>query len=308
MFRKSLILIFFIVALGGLNRPAEAAGYTETRYPIVLAHGASGFDELFGVIDYFFGIANSLSSGGADVYLTEVSQFNDTELRGAQLLAQVEEIVAITGAGKVNLIGHSHGGLDSRYGAAMRPDLVASVTSVGTPHRGAELADLLRSSFSNGSFGEGILSFFADSLGTILALLSGTSNPQDAVAALESLTTAGTTEFNAAYPQGLPTSNCGSGPAQVGGIYYFSWSGARSATNLLDVSDVPLVLTSFFYSEPNDGLVGKCSSNLGDVIRNDYKQNHLDEVNQVFGLVHLFSSNPKSIFRAHANRLRNMGL
>ena len=33
---------------------------------------------------------------------------NSTEIRGEQTLQQVEEILAITGKAKVNLIGHSH--------------------------------------------------------------------------------------------------------------------------------------------------------------------------------------------------------
>ena len=69
-----------------------------------------------------------------------------------------------------------------------------------------------------------------------------------------------------------------------------------------------LLLASLFYSEANDGLVGLCSSHLGDVIRDDCFMNHLDEVNQLLGLVSIFESNPKSVFRAHANRLKNKGL
>ena len=36
--------------------------------------------------------------------------------------------------------------------------------------------------------------------------------------------------------------------------------------------------------------------------------NHLDEVNQLFGFVSIFETSPVSVFRAHANRLRNAGL
>src|SRR5512147_2704029 len=142
--------------------------YTKTKYPIVLEHGLGGFDELFGVYEYWFGIPNALRDGGATVFVTEVSQLNSTEARGEQLIDQIEQIVAVTGKPKVNLIGHSHGGLDVRYVAAVRPDLVASVTSVGSPHKGAALADYLRANVSNGSFTESVLSFFADSLGTLL--------------------------------------------------------------------------------------------------------------------------------------------
>lgn len=118
-------------------------GYTQTRYPIVLAHGMLGFDSILG-IDYWYGIPQALRRDGAQVYVTEVSQLNTSELRGEELLQQVEEIVAISGKPKVNLVGHSHGGPTVRYVAAVRPDLVASVTSVGAPHKGSDVADLIR--------------------------------------------------------------------------------------------------------------------------------------------------------------------
>jgi triacylglycerol lipase len=283
--------------------------YAQTKYPIVLAHGMSGFDELFGVLEYWYGIPDALRQGGAQVFVTEVSAFNDTTVRGEQLLAQVEEIIAITGAQKVNLIGHSHGGLDVRYVAAMRPDLVASVTTVGTPHKGADLADFLRRNLKDGSFTEDVLAFFADSLGTILGLLSGSSNPQDAIAGLEALTTDGTLKsFNETYPQGLPTSECGQGEPVVDGIQYYSWTGIAPLTNVFDVSDAALGISALVYSGTNDGLVGRCSAHFGKVIRDTYLQNHLDEVNQVLGLVSFLGSNPVSVFRSHANRLKNAGL
>jgi triacylglycerol lipase len=279
-----------------------------TKYPIVLAHGMAGFDELFGVFDYWYGIPGDLRERGATVFVAQVSPFNSTEARGEQLLDQVETVVALTGRPRVNLIGHSHGGLDVRYVAAVRPDLVASATSVGSPHKGADLADYLRAHVQGGSFTEDVLAFFANSLGVVLGLLSGSTNPQDAVAALDSLTSAGAAAFNAAYPQGVPASACGEGAAVVNGVRYYSWSGTGVLTNLFDVSDGPLGLTSLFYGEANDGLVGRCSSHLGDVIRDTYFHNHLDEVNQIIGLVSIFESNPVTLFRNHANRLKNLGL
>jgi len=285
-----------------------ASTYTKTQYPIVLCHGMAGFDSLFGVLDYFYGIESSLTSGGADMHITHVPSFDSTEARGEALLAEVEDIVARTGAKKVNLIGHSHGGLDVRYVASVRPDLVASVTTVGTPHKGAELATYLRSHLAPGGFTEGVLSKFANSLGTLLGLLSGHKSPQDAIAGLESLSADGAAAFNAKYPAGLPATKCGQGAAEANGIRFYSWSGAHAVTNILDLSDASLVLSSLVYSEANDGLVGKCSSHLGTVIRDDYNLNHLDEVNQILGVTALFSTNPKTTFRAHANRLKNEGL
>ena len=294
--------------VGTMASDVRAAGYTETEYPIVLAHGASGFDSLFGVFDYWNGLEYSLERSGAEVYVTQVSQFGSTEDRGAQLLAQVEEIVALSGSPRVNIIGHSHGGLDARWVAAQRPDLVASVTSVASPHQGAELADFLRDTVEEGSFGETVLAGTAGGLGSLIALLSGTYNPQDPLGTLDSLSTDGMATFNAAYPQGLPAEWCGEGDAVVDGVHYFSWTGDRAVTNIFDISDAAFGLTSLVYDEDNDGLVGQCSAHLGTVIRDDYDQNHLDAVNHVFGMVHWWSSSPKTLFRQHANRLRNLGL
>jgi triacylglycerol lipase len=287
---------------------ALSDSYTKTKYPIVLCHGMAGFDSLFGVFDYFHGIESALRSGGARVYVTHVPSFDSTEARGEVLLAQIEDIVAESGAKKVNLIGHSHGGLDVRYVAAMRPDLVASVTTVGSPHKGADLADYLRDHVSQGGFTEGALSFFANSLGTLLGLLSGHTSPQDSLSALSSLTSTGMATFNAQFPAGVPTTACGQGASTVNGIRFYSWSGKSQLTNLLDVSDAPLALSGLVYSGKNDGLVGTCSAHLGTVIRDDYSMNHLDEVNQLLGLTSLFSTSPVSVFRSHANRLKNEGL
>jgi triacylglycerol lipase len=127
---RTSVAVALTVAATLPSRHAEAAStFTKTRYPIVLAHGASGFRQLFGVVDYFFGIPSNLRSGGATVFVTQVSAFGSVEQRGEQLLQQVEFIAASTGAGKVNLIGHSQGGLDARYVMAVRPDLTSWSTT-----------------------------------------------------------------------------------------------------------------------------------------------------------------------------------
>lgn len=298
-----------LLALSFLHAPAaSAAGYTQTRYPIVLVHGFLGWDNI-GPYDYWFGIANALRRDGAKVYIAQVSAANSSEVRGEQLLAYVKQVLAATGAQKVNLIGHSHGGPTVRYVASVAPGLVASVTSVGGVNKGAPLADIIRGSVAPGSLSEAVLGSIVNGVSGTIAFLSGDRNAQMSTAALASMTTAGAAKFNAAHPEGVPTSACGEGAYQARGVYYFSWSGAKPLTNLLDPLDASLGLMSLvFKGEKNDGLVGSCSSHLGRVIRDDYGMNHLDEVNQVAGLVNLFETNPVTIYRQHANRLREMGL
>jgi len=307
--RQLAIAGAILVGLAVSGARAHAAStFTQTRYPIVLAHGLSGFRQLFGVVDYFFDIPSDLRAGGATVFLTQVSAFGSAEQRGEQLLQQIEFIAASTGAGKVNLIGHSQGGLDARYVMAVRPDLIASLTTVATPHQGAELADFLVDNLAPGGFNQTVLAALANRLGTVLDLLTGVAEPQDALGALTSLSSAGAADFNRRFPAGMPATRCGASPAQALGIPVFSWAGSNPVTDIFDISDVVLALTSLFYSEDNDGLVGRCSSHFGKVLRDDYSMNHLDEVNQLFAMTSLFETSPTSVFRSHANRLRNAGL
>ena len=302
-------LAILLLAISILPAPSWAAGYTQTKYPIVLVHGLFGFDNI-GPVEYWYGIPAALRADGAKVYVTQVSAANSTEVRGEQLLTQVKQILAVTGASKVNLIGHSHGGPTIRYVASVRPDLVASVTSVGGVNKGSKVADLLLGVAPDGSLSNAVLISITDGLAAIISFLSGSPTlPQSSLQAAKSLSTAGSLAFNAAHPEGIPTSACGEGAYQVNGVSYFSWSGAQPYTNLLDVIDPSLALTSLaFGSAKNDGLVASCSSHLGKVIRDDYAMNHLDEVNQTIGLVNIFETSPVTLYRQQANRLKNMGL
>jgi triacylglycerol lipase len=297
-----------LLALSLAPASASATGYTQTKYPIVLVHGMMGWDSM-GPYEYWFGIPGALRRDGAQVYVAQVSAANSTEVRGEQLLTYVKQVMAATGAKKVNLIGHSHGAPTARYVASVAPALVASVTSVGGANKGVVTADIMRGVAAPGSYSEAVLTTIVDGIARTIAFLSGDRNAQMSVAALDSMTTAGAAKFNAAHPQGVPRTACGEGDYQVNGVYYFSWSGARTVTNVLDPVDGALKLASLaFGGEKNDGLVGSCSSRLGRVIRDDYGMNHFDEINQVAGLVNLFETNPLTVYRQHANRLREMGL
>lgn len=299
----------FVVACAALAlwQAAHAGTATQTRYPIVLVHGLFGFDSALG-IDYFYGIPDALRRDGAKVYVAQVSAANSTEVRGEQLLAQVKNILALSGAAKVNLIGHSHGGPTARYVAGVAPQLVASVTSVGGVNRGSRVADIVRGVAPAGSVSEAVANTAAKALVSLINVASGgTGLPQMPTAALDSLSTAGSARFNQRFGAGVPSSGCGSGAEQVNGVRYYSWTGTRTATNLLDLSDAPLALLGLVFGEANDGLVSACSSRLGKSL-GDYAQNHLDEVNQLLGLRDWFSTDPVTLYREHATRLKGLGL
>lgn len=310
--KKYLLLATLIFSVLGFTQQAYAGTYSKTKYPIVLVHGLFGFDDLLWV-DYFYKVPSALSRNGAQVYVATVSPANSTEVRGEQLLAYVQEVLAVSGADKVNLIGHSHGGPTARYVASVAPELVASASTVAGVNWGSKVADLVRAGIEDESLLEGIAGTVFDGFINILELATGSNPatlPTDTIAALEALTTAKTIQFNAEYPEGMPTSYCANnGPMLASNdVYYFSWSGGSTYTNVFDVADPFIALTGLAFNETNDGLVASCSSHLGYVLKDDYRMNHLDEVNQTFGIHHLFETDPVTLFTQHANRLKNLGL
>ena len=290
-------------------RQAQAADtYTQTRYPIVLVHGMLGFDAI-GPVRYFYGIPEALRSGGAVVYTPSVSALASSEERGEQLLAILRQYKAAYGHTKFNLIGHSHGGPTIRYVAAVAPDLVASVTTVGAPHQGSAVADDIQR-IGNQTGTTPWIASLVGSLGTLISWFSGSPQlPQKPLDTLGSLNTAGAKDFNARFPQGAPSGSCGQGAALVNGVRYYSVGGTSVVTNILDPFDGVLGIASIsFKGEANDGLVSRCSSHWGQVIRDDYPWNHGDEINQAFGLRGLFAPDPVQFYRTQANRLKQQGL
>ncbi len=292
--------------------PWEESSYAKTKHPIVFAHGMAGFSKI-GPVDYWYGIPQDLARNGAAVYVTQVASFESSEARGEQLLNQVQKILAISGAQKVNLIGHSHGSQSVRYVAGVLPARVASATAVGGPNTGSPAADVIKGVTNIPGLGPvatPLISGAINGFFSIVDVLSGQAYRQNSLAGMDSLTTAGAAAFNQRFPAGIPASNnaCGEGAYTVNGVRYYSWSGTGRVTNLLDPLDIPLAAVGLVIPEANDGLVGRCSSHLGMVIRDNYNMNHLDEVNQLFGLRDIFSTDPVAVFRQQANRLKGAGL
>ncbi|QER39892.1 triacylglycerol lipase [Acinetobacter suaedae] len=285
------------------------SSYAKTKYPIVLAHGMSGFSAV-GPLQYWHGITEDLVSNGANVFVTQQAAFNSSEVRGEQLLLQTKQILAISGAEKVNLVGHSHGTHSIRYVAGLMPEKVASVTAVAGPGKGSDVADAVYDFTQSpvGPVAAPVISAGVNAFGALIGIGSGNYYDQDSLAGLWSLTTAGAAEFNQRFPAGIPTAACGSGrELESNGVRYYSWTGISPFTNALDPFDYALTATSLLIPGDSDGLVPRCSSHLGTVIRDNYAFNHLDEVNQVLGLVG-FLQNPVTPFRLQANRLKNLNL
>lgn len=310
----ALGLAFSSVSHSAVNTPnVNATGtYAKTKYPILFVHGMFGFDRLGGStfgMDYFYQVLPDLARNGATTYAAQVSPLESTEIRGEQLLSQVEEVLAITGQSKLNLIGHSHGGPTSRYIEIVKPQYVASLTGVGGTFRGSKVADLVLSNDASTALVSAISDYL---IGPVITLAS--SNPSLPISterSLQSISVAGSTTFNTTYPTTALADTCtGSGATSNNGVYYYSWTGTSQLTNVLDLLDVGVsTLAPLAYgSLDNDGLVPRCSAHFGKVIRDNYDLTHLDEVNLVLGMRGLFAPDPVGLYRQHANRLKLQGL
>lgn len=265
-------------------------------YPIVLAHGFFGFDTFAGTdfLTYFWEVVDHLSEAGeTQVFTPEVDPFSNSTLRGDELLGHVLEVLEITGADKVNLIGHSQGGLDARRVATLRPDLVASVTTIATPHAGTSVADI----------GTGALSFpgaqgVTDALVAAIAgpLWNASTSSTRLSASLEQLSSDGMATFNAQHPA-EPTipyfSIGGRSGRHAGGADCEVASGRPPAfirrwQHDRDPIDPLLALTEGILSgrplrdDPNDGLVTVASSRFGEFL-GCIPADHFDEIGHLFG-------------------------
>jgi triacylglycerol lipase len=263
-------------------------------YPIVLAHGFFGFEDFAGVdfVNYFYGVAERLESEGELLVFTPaVDPFNDSTTRGLQLLAEVEAIVEETGAGKVNLVGHSQGGLDARVVASLRPDLVASVTTIATPHHGTPVADVALGLARNDD-----ASALVDALVQIVGagLWEEVDGDTSLAASMQQLSTAGMEAFNADYPdaKGVAYASIAARSAYHDGgadcvvddppAFVADYAGELDAIEPL--LSIPQAILADGVIDPiaNDGLVRAIDARWGTFV-GCVPADHFDEIGQLFG-------------------------
>lgn len=126
-----------------LNESRKDDRICATKYPILLVHGVFFRDSR--LLNYWGRIPAELEKNGAEIYYGEQQSALSIEQSSGELAKKIEEIVTRTGCGKVNIIAHSKGGLDSRCAISKLgcDKYVATLTTINTPHRGCIFAEYL---------------------------------------------------------------------------------------------------------------------------------------------------------------------
>jgi len=125
------------------NEGRQGMQVCKTKYPILMVHGVFFRDWKY--FNYWGRIPEELTGNGAEIFYGSHSSALTVEMAAQELKARILEILRETGSEKVNIIGHSKGGLDARYAISRlgMDAYVASLTTVNTPHRGTPLPEKL---------------------------------------------------------------------------------------------------------------------------------------------------------------------
>jgi pimeloyl-ACP methyl ester carboxylesterase len=276
-------VLMAVVWAGALGLGPEAqAGAARTTYPVVFAHGLAGFDNILGY-DYwgndygmFVGDAcdvlfetdcNEDIDAGQRSFVAQVAPFQSSEVRGLDLANDIEGFMATSGASKVNIIGHSQGGIDARKAARVLRErrgvpVVAVLVSVSSPHRGSPVAKYIL------DLKPGVTSVVAALAKYYGNIVYAPGN--DAFAAAKQLVyndysstdgaTTGMRAFNERYP--------------VSTAYAGRYVSLITAQNGLNVNPALYLLSEFFFDIDGDGACAGDGDNdgaggCGDGIRNE---------------------------------------
>ncbi len=258
MFQKKTLLVALAVLL---SATAVQAGADKTTYPVVFAHGMAGFDDILGY-DYWgddYGVfvgdpcdeflevtCNGDIHSSQKAFQAQVQAFQSSEVRGLDLANDIEAYMAAQGVTKINIIGHSQGGIDARKAAKVLyqrkgATVVRVLMSVSSPHRGSPVAKYIL------DLKPGVTSVIA-ALATIFGNVIYQSG-NDAYAAAKQLvyndysSTDGVTTGMKAYNNTYPVSS----------TYAARYVSIITAQSGLDVNPALFILKNGFYNIDGDG-------------------------------------------------------
>ncbi len=226
-----------------VNKNRANSQNCRTKYPILFVHGV--FFRDYKYLNYWGRIPKELKMNGAVIFYGNHQSAASVIDSGKELAERIRQIVEETGCGKLNIIAHSKGGLDSRYAVSQLgiEDCIASLTTVNTPHYGCQFADYLLSKVPGST-----RNFIAQKYNSALKKF-GDSNP-DFLAAVNDLTASSCKQLNDTV-------------LDIPGVFYQS---VGSKLNVASGGRFPLnfsyPLVKYFDGE-NDGLVSVSSFGWG---------------------------------------------
>ena len=228
--------------------------------------------------------------------------FQVSHLRAEQWADHLDDFFNDGRHRRVNLIGHSQGGLDARYVAShLDPDhRIASVLTIGTPHHGVAMMGAAEDLLAFG-FNAAVIDAAIDALSP----LWGVDDDQDIVAQMQAFHPDAMVQFNLDVPDRTD-------------VYYASWGGrsCQALDLLCQLGNHGEIVTTLLSAShgilqvmegDNDGLVSVVSARWGvdyGVISGD----HLDEVGLLGGPITSQGFEPVPFYRAEVDRLHTLGL
>ena len=212
-----------------------------TKYPILMVHGV-GFRDLKWPL-YWGRIPAVLAGTGSVLFYGQQDCWARIEDNAKTLRARIRQILEETGAEKVNIIAHSKGGLEARMVASSlgMGGQIASITTIGTPHRGSKTIDRLLKA------PDSLFNLASFAVNNWIALIGDTK--PDFFAVCKDFSTAFAERFNRENPD-------------VPGVFYQSFAGVMKTP----LSDIHLSTANAVVRRiegDNDGLVTVASARWG---------------------------------------------
>ena len=226
-----------------------------------MIHGV-GFRDLKWPL-YWGRIPKALTDAGAVLFYGQQDCWARIEDNARTIKARIRQILEETGCDKINIIAHSKGGLEARMAASSlgMGACIASITTIGTPHRGSKTIDRLLKA-PDSLFN--LASFAVDNwIGLI-----GDTKP-DFYAVCKDFSTEYAEAFNKENPD-------------VPGIFYQSFAGImRTPLSDINLSTANAVIKMI--EGENDGLVSVESAKWGESFtlltgRTNRGVSHYDEI------------------------------
>ncbi|MBR6208300.1 MAG: triacylglycerol lipase [Oscillospiraceae bacterium] len=233
----------------------------KTKYPLLLLHGV-GFRDLKWPL-YWGRIPNALSGAGAELFYGNQDCWARVEDNAKTIKARIRQILEETGAEKINIIAHSKGGLEARMAASSlgMGGHIASITTIGTPHRGSKTIDRLLKA------PDSLFNIAAFAVDNWIGLIGDTKPDFYAVCR----------DFSTSYAQRFNEEN-----PDVPGVYYQSFAGVMK-TPLSDIHLSTANIIVKMIEGDNDGLVSVDSAKWGESFtlltgRTNRGVSHYDEI------------------------------